>query len=204
MAIVRRLSVLSLLVVLSLTASILLFLLFGELNSAFFEQTSLRLGGPVAAFFITLSLLWRMYRGAYFDENPLESRLKPLVGDWTIESTSSESGKVLRSRTNMHIDNGALCLDNGVFFAHANRGAEETAIGTWNVEMAISDGSRLKYFYTLTDNVANPVTWKGLVEAVLQVDPAGSTFYGTWQVLGRTFHSGTIVMRKENKPRGQK
>lgn len=202
MARVRRLITIAALVAISLTVSISLFMLFGELNSAFFEQTSLRLGGPVAAFFVILYLLWYMYKSMHRYENPLEERLEPLVGSWKIESKSSESGRSATSTTRMFIEDGVLCLDGGTFFSTPASGAEGDAIGDWNVIMVISDGRRLKYFYTLTENPVNPVTWKGLVEVALQDDPGGPAFHGTWQVLGRNFHSGTIVMRKVVKARG--
>ena len=47
-AALRRLSVLAALVALSLIPAVLLYLLFGELNSAAVEKTGLKLGGPVA------------------------------------------------------------------------------------------------------------------------------------------------------------
>lgn len=203
MAMRRRLTIITILVALSLGVSISLFMLFGELNSAVFEQTTVRLGGPVAAFFIILFLLWRMYRSKYMDDNPLEERLEPLVGLWRIESKSSVSGRFATSTTRIYIQDGALCLDGGTFFRATEGGAQGEAIGNWNVEMAISDGWRLKYFYTLTENPTDPVTWKGLVEAALQDDPGGPAFHGTWQVLGRNFHSGTIVMRKTVKARSR-
>src|SRR5262245_32223151 len=86
--IARRLTILSILVGLSLITTIALFLLFGELNSAIIEKPTLKLGGPVAAFFAILYLLWRIYKGVRLIDNPLELRLQPLVGQWRIESTS--------------------------------------------------------------------------------------------------------------------
>lgn len=198
----RRLLTICILVGLSLGVAILLFLLFGELNSAVFQQPGLKLGGPVAAFFATLYLLWRIYKEMRFVDNPLESRLQPLVGRWQIESRSSESGRKAISRTTIELRDGELYIDGGTFFAVAADGSKGDPIGTWNVEMAVSDGRRLKYFYTLADGLASPSTWRGLVEAALQDDSDEPMFHGTWQVLGKDFHVGVITMKRQGSVQG--
>jgi|SRR5262245_4664897 len=145
----RRLTVLSILVGLSLITTIALFLLFGELNSAIIEKPTLKLGGPVAAFFAILYLLWRIYKGVRLIDNPLELRLQPLVGQWQIESESNVSGRKASSSTTIDLDDGELRIYGGTFFMVTADGSKGGAIGDWSVEMAVSDGRRLKYFYNL-------------------------------------------------------
>jgi hypothetical protein len=193
----RRLSVLAALVALSLVPAVLLYLLFGELNSATVEKTGLKLGGPVAAFFVALYGLWKMYKGMRSVDNPFESRLQALVGAWQIESKSSESGRKATSSTKIALEEGELRIDGGTFFAVGTDGSQGDAIGSWSVEMAVSDGRRLKYFYSLTDNLASHSTWKGLVEVAAPDDSDVQGFQGTWQVLGKEHHRGTISITRK-------
>ena len=198
---ITRLSILLTLVIVSLIPAILLFLLFGKLNSAdliWAGDQRLQLGGPVAAFFITLTTLWQMYKGMRTIENPVEEKLKNLVGSWEIESRSSGHGRKARSVTTIALDDGELCIKGGTFFDVAVDGSKGDAIGDWTAEMAVSDGHKLKYFYYLTDSLATSPTRKGLVELVLQENIKIPTFHGTWQVIGKESHSGTIIMKKAN------
>jgi len=193
----RRLVVIAVLVVLALLPAILLFWLFGQLNSAVIEQTGLKLGGPVAAFFAVLYFLWKMYKEMRFADNPLEGRLQPLVGSWRIESKSAGSDRRASSGTNIELKDGELQITGGTFFAVGTDGSKGNAIGSWNAEMAVSDGYRLKYFYTLTDSLGSLTTSRGLVEAALEDAASEPTFRGTWQALGKEFHSGELTIKKQ-------
>lgn len=193
----RRLLILMALVAISLVPAVLLYMLFGDLNSAAIDNTGLKLGGPVAAFFVVLSFLWRMYKFMLTRENPLESRMEALTGSWQLESTSGHSQRKARSETTIKIDDGELRIDGGTFFAVNNDGSKGNPIGNWSVEMAVCDGRRLKYFYHLTDNLVQQSSWKGLVEASLQEDAGQPEFVGTWQVLGKEAHAGTIILKKQ-------
>lgn len=193
----RRLAILASLVGLSLIPATLLFLLFGELNSALVQQTGLKLGGPVAAFFATLFLLWRMYKEMRFTDNPLEMRLQRLLGTWQIESRSANTGRRACSSTRIELDDGEVRLTGGTFFSVDSDGTKGKAIGSWNVEMAVSDGHRLKYFYSLTDTLGSLPASRALAELALQDESAEPIFEGTWQALGKEFHSGDIRMLKK-------
>jgi hypothetical protein len=196
----RRLLILFTLLVLSLIPAILLYLLFGKLNSANVQWTGkqvVELGGPVAFFFITLWFLWHMYKHMNATDNPLESQLGPLGGTWEVEASSTESGRKARSGTGIALQDGELRISGGTFFDIAADGARGEAIGSWNVEMAVSDGRRLKYFYTLTDMLADHSTSRGLAELTLQDDSPIPTFYGNWQVIGKEIHAGVITMKKQ-------
>lgn len=199
----RRLGILATLVGLSLIPATLLFLLFGELNNAVVEQIGLKLGGPVAAFFATLFLLWRMYKEIRFTENPLEMHLQSLIGSWQIESISANSDRRASSSTSIELDDGEVRFAGGTFFSVESDGTKGKAIGSWNVEMAVSDGHRLKYFYNLTDSLGSLPTSRGLAELALQEDSAETIFEGTWQALGKEFHTGNIRMVKK-KPSGSR
>lgn len=197
----RRLMILMALVIIALIPAVLLYLLFGDINSASFEETGVKLGGPMAAFFVVLSLLWRMYKHMQAKDNPLESQLAPLEGSWQIESTSNHSQRKASSETDIAMDDGELRINGGTFFAINADGSRGKPIGNWSVEMAVSDGRRLKYFYHLTDDLAQQSSWKGLVEATLQDNDKHPFFIGTWQVLGqgKETHAGTITLKKLEK-----
>lgn len=197
----RRLLILAGLVIIALIPAVLLYLLFGDINSATFEKTGVKLGGPMAAFFVVLLLLWRMYKHMLANDNPLESQLAPLEGCWQLESVSNGSKRKASSETAIELDDGELRISGGTFFALSPEGSRGNPIGNWSVEMAVSDGRRLKYFYHLTDNLAQQSSWKGLVEATLQDDGKQPVFVGTWQVLGsgKEAHAGTITLTKQRK-----
>jgi hypothetical protein len=191
----RRLVVLGVLVGLSLIPAVLLYLLFGSMSSATVERSGIKLGGPVAAFFVALWLLWRMYKEMRLVESSLETLLRPLVGNWRIDSASPDSGRKAVSSTAIAFQDGGLQIAGGTFFTAGADGARGAAIGDWSVEMAVADGRRLKYFYTLTDKLSTQSTWKGLVEVAADGGSA-KTLEGTWQVLGKEHHSGTITLTK--------
>lgn len=195
----NRLFQLSIIILLPLLPAVLLYMLFGELNSAGVQWTgtyAVQLGGPVAAYVSVLVIAWRIYKKLYVLVNPLESILRGLEGNWHIESKTGTSGRKAQSGTKIVLDDGALRIDGGTFFSVAADGSKGDPIGQWSAEMAVSDGRRLKYFYTLTDSLAAPSTWRGLVEADLQPGSKSPAFRGTWQVIGKEFHSGTIVLTK--------
>lgn len=196
-ATVRRLLVVTTLVALSLAPAVLLYLLFGELSTASVERTGVKLGGPVAAFFVALYLLWSIYQKMQKADNPAETRLMPLTGRWRIESRSATSGRKASSQTKMALEGGELQISGGTFFALGVDGRAGDAIGSWTVEMAVSDGRRLKYFYSLTDNLAQHSNWKGLVEVAWQDNASPATLSGTWEVMGKEHHQGTITLVKE-------
>lgn len=196
----RRLIILSILILLSLIPAILLFLLFGQLNSANVKWTGhqeVQLGGPVAAFFVTLTSLWQMYKHMTTKDNPLEAKLEALRGTWEVEARSGGGGRTAYSETGIGISDGELRISGGTFFDVAAGGARGKAIGSWNVEMAVSDGRRLKYFYALTDMLADRSTWRGLAELALQEDSPTPTFSGNWQVIGKEIHVGEITMKRK-------
>lgn len=195
---IKRLSILSLLTLLSLLPAVLLFLLFGELNSAGVTLTggkAVQLGGPTAVFFIALTLLWQMYKYMLEKDNPLESKLQNLIGLWKVESTSGSSGREAVSETTIEFDDGQLLIGGGTFFDVGKNGTKGDPIGEWSVDIAVSDGRRIRYFYSLKDSIASR-TWKGVAEMTYQSDPAPS-LYGTWQVTGKEYHSGKITMTKK-------
>lgn len=190
----KRPLIIAVLVILSLAVAISLYLLFGELNKAGVQWTgtqAFQLGGPIAAFFVTLTVLWRMYKQAQKIDNPLESRLKSLVGEWQLESQSDQNKRNARSKTTIEFTGGELCISGGTFFD-----ADGKPIGDWNTEMAFSNGNKLKFFYTLTDALAAQSVWKGAVEVNLQPNSKPLLLQGTWQVLGKEFHRGIITMTK--------
>lgn len=195
----KRLFHLSILLLLPLLPAVLLYVLFGELNSAgvqWSEAYAVQLGGPVAAYVIVLLIAWLIYKKLYVLENPLEPLLEALEGKWHLKSKSRETGRNAQSETTIVLDDGALRIDGGTFFSVTEDGSKGDSIGQWHADMAVSDGRRLKYFYTLTDLLASPSTWRGLVEADLQPDSKPPTFRGTWQVIGKEVHSGSIVLTK--------
>jgi hypothetical protein len=197
----NRLFHLSILILLPLFPAVFLYVLFGELNSAGVQWSgtyAVQLGGPVAAYVIVLGIAWRIYKKLYVLENPLEPLLKELEGKWHVESKSAAAGRKAQSETTIMLDDGALRVDGGTFFSVTEDGSKGESIGQWHAEMAVSDGRRLKYFYTLTDSLASPSTWRGLVEADVQPGSKPPTFRGTWQVIGKDFHSGSIVLTKSH------
>ncbi len=189
----KKIWVLAALVGISLCPAVLLYLLFGNMNSAGMEWAGsygARFGGPVAAFIGVLLILWKMYQA-----NPLEPRLRRLEGNWEIESTSSGDGRKALSTTRVELQDGELRVTGGTFFDVDAQGQRGKPIGQWTVEMAVSDGRRIKYFYSLEDRLSAMI-WRGLVEMALEND-AGQVFSGNWQVLGgQRFHCGEISMRK--------
>jgi hypothetical protein len=181
-----------------------LYRLFGELNQAGVQWTGIQavqLGGPIAAFFAVLILLWKMYKEFYKFDNYLESKLSGLVGEWTLESEShGKNRRKAISQTKIEFLNGELCINGGTFFNVAPDGSRGAPIGDWIVDMAVSDGNRLKYFYTLTDNLADHSTWKGISELAMQENSDTMTFQGTWQVLSsKETHNGQVTLKKLGK-----
>jgi len=194
----KRLSILALLVVLSLVPAVLLYILFGDLNNADITvkgRQVIQLGGPTAVFFLTLSFLWRMYKYIYVKENPLETMVQNLIGSWKVESESGTSGRKANSDTRISFRDGQLEIDGGTFFDVGPKGEKGDSIGDWNVDIAVSDGRRVKYFYTLRDSISAR-TWTGVVEMIYQND-ATPAMHGRWQVIGNEYHSGKISMTKK-------
>lgn len=195
---IKRIFMLSFLTLLSLLPAVLLFHLFGELNSAGVTLTggkAVQLGGPTAVFFIALTLLWKMYRVMLEIDTDFEAKVHNLIGLWKVESTSETSGRKAISETTIAFDDGQLIIGGGTFFDVGQNGVKGTPIGEWSVDIAVSDGRKVKYFYSLKDSTALQA-WKGVVEMTYQSDPNPS-LYGTWQVTGKEYHSGNITMTKK-------
>lgn len=195
-SVLLRLLPLAVLVILSLTPAFLLYNVFGSLNSAFFEQLPIKLGGPIAAFFATLVTLNGMYRSSVNDENLAKTKLRPMLGNWTIHSYSTLSGKAAISETTIENDNGELSIKGGTFFQVQPNKSRGPAIGDWTVDMAVTDGRRLQYVYTLNDMAANGHVWKGFVTATLASERRPMVLEGVWQVFGPEYHKGTIRLSK--------
>lgn len=191
-----RLLPLAAVVALSLAPSVLLYQLFGSLNSAFFEQLPIKLGGPIAAFFATMVSLWKMYRSSVNDDNRAELRLAPMLGNWSIHSRSSQSGKQAVSETKIENDGGELSIEGGTFFQVEKNNVKGPPIGDWTVDMAVTDGRRLQYVYTLNDMAYGGRVWKGFVSLTLMTQGKPVVLSGVWQVFGPEYHRGTIELRK--------
>jgi len=151
----------------------------------------------VAAFFVALYVLWKMYLRIVASGSRLQARLQSLVGNWRVDSKSGESDRRAVSGTTIELEGGELRLGGGTFFAVNADGSKGDAMGNWTVDMAVSDGRRLKYFYTFRDEDPKVLsTWNGLVEVDLQPDPKQLRLEGTWQVLGAKYHRGSISLTK--------
>ncbi|CAK8712853.1 hypothetical protein LDFHOB_01995 [Candidatus Electronema aureum] len=122
-------------------------------------------------------------------QKTLISKVKDLAGVWEIESISTGSNRNAYSEATISLDDGEFYIAGGIFMDRS----KNIAIGSWDVEMAMSDGKKIKFFYYLTDNL---LVWKGLVELTLNPCIVPLTFEGTWQVIGKDIHSGTMRMKK--------
>ena len=196
-----RLLPLVVLMVLSLTPSILLYYLFGSLNSAVFDQLPIKLGGPIAFFFAFFLKLGGMYRDSVKDDNDSARRLDPMLGNWTINSRSAISGKQASSETMIENDDGELSMKGGTFFLIEQNGSRGLAIGDWTVDMAVTDGRRLQYVYTLNDMTNHGRVWKGFVSVTLVSERRPLLLEGVWQVFGSEYHNGTIQLCKNILPK---
>lgn len=181
----------------SLGAATLLYSLFGYMNEAGYTWTGnekVQLAGPIGAFFIVMLLCPYVYNKI---GNSFEDRLKNIVGTWEIESESSQHKRKACSETTIELVDGEIRVNGGIFFDVDSNGMKGTIIGSWNAEMAVSNGHKLMYFYNLTDDL-NHAVFRGIAELVLQSDKDSKILSGRWQIIGSNdVHNGQITMKKK-------
>ncbi|QDF28673.1 hypothetical protein [Halarcobacter anaerophilus] len=184
--------------ILALVTTIILYLSFKDLNVAKITTTGsqmIELGGPVAAFFIIFYAIFRIYN--HIGTSNLEKKLQKLKGTWKVESKSTSTNKKAESETTIKFEEGQLIFGGGEF-KEIGKKTNNEIIGRWSVDIAVSDGKSVNYFYTLHDDSdGHNHPWKGIVQMDFAEHPS-PTLSGTWQVIGETeYNSGQIIMRKK-------
>lgn len=177
-----------------LVPAVLLYELFNSLNSASVVQTNqgIKLGGPAALYVVLLVLALQFVNRGRTKTDPLAKVKKDLVGNWDIDSVSSNDHKA-ESVSNFRLDEDELILAGGSFVENRK------TIGTWAPDHIILDPDRdeVIFLYDLKDAVAG-VSWRGLMELTIsREDPL--VMRGTWEVIGPKHHRGTVTFVKRAK-----
>lgn len=175
-----------------LVPALLLYGLFSSQSSATYDNAGLKLGGPVALYFVLVLLAFRYVGRWRIASDPFEKLKKDLVGAWDVEAVSAESGRVAASLATFSIEDDELCLSGGSFKEQGK------TVGRWSPDRLILDRNRdgLVYLYELKDVSANN-TWRGLMELTLVRSKSPLCMEGTWEVIGPNYHRGTAIFAKQ-------
>ena len=178
-----------------LIPAVLLYELFSSLNSASMIQDNegIKLGGPAALYFVLLIVALRYMNQWRTKLDPLAQLKKALVGTWDVTSVSSHGRKAI-STSKFRLDDNDLTLVGGSFVE------EDKTVGVWTPDHIILDRSpeEVIFLYDLKDTSAG-VNSRGLMELTM-VSEKPLTMQGTWEVIGKNHHSGTVTfVMRDNK-----
>ncbi len=125
------LTAIAVLVGLSLVPAVLIYWLFGTLSSADVSWASdkVKLGGPIAAFFAILLLLYQIYSRQTGQTTRESDVARPFVGRWLATSYSNDSGRTATS------DVDAILTASGELALSGNlRDQAGKVIGDWDAK----------------------------------------------------------------------
>lgn len=179
----------------SLVPAVLLYWLFGTLSSADvrWASSSVKLGGPIAAFFATLLLLATIY---FKLMGPALSELEvaePFSGQWRLSSKSNASGRVATSLVDAQLTtDGKLLLSGNLL------DADGKDIGEWDSKEVFCTPTGLAYRYVITDKVSKQTTIGFSRTRITKRDKRKrpTQLSGIWDVIGANHHDGTVELKR--------
>jgi hypothetical protein len=196
----RTLAAVAVLVVLSLVPATMIYWLFGALSSANVAWASdkVKLGGPIAAFFAILLLLYRMYSRLMTTESRDSDLAQPFVGRWRATSHSNVSGRDATS------DIDAVLTGDGMLALSGNfRDQDGKDIGDWDSKEVFCTPSRVAFRYVITDKGAaednTNIAFCTLRIAARNKSGRPTRLSGTWDVIGPRHHDGTIELERADE-----
>jgi hypothetical protein len=180
-----------------LVPAVLLYELFSSLNSASVIQDNegIKLGGPAALYVVLLGVALRYMNKWRTAMDPLANLKEHLVGTWDVTSESSNGHKAV-STAIFRLDNNGLTLVGGSF-VEGNK-----TVGSWTPDHIILDNSpeQVIFLYDLKDAITGANS-RGLMELTMGSE-IPLTMSGTWEVIGKDHHSGTVTFVVRAKKSG--
>lgn len=167
--------------ILALIPSIVLYLIFQDLNQATFRETGIELGGPAALFFIVLYSALRFIKKRPYSADPLAQTKREISGSWKVTAESAHGHKA-ESTCNIEYLEGNINITGGQFISQGK------AIGTWQVLGFFLNNNSLTYVYQLTEAGGSGMSVKGLVTLNIEKNQLS----GFWEQIGKEYKSGTI------------
>lgn len=183
------------LVGISLVPAVLLYWFFGTLSTADvrWANSTVKLGGPVAAFFAVLLLTCTIYfklMGAGLSELAVA---QPFAGQWKLTSKSNGSGRIATS-----LVTAALTPDGRLELSGNLLDPTGKEIGEWDSKEVFCTPTYLAYRYVITDKVSGQTTIgfsrTTIVKRDRRKNPIQMT--GTWDVIGADHRDGTIEFKR--------
>jgi hypothetical protein len=186
-----------------LIPAVLLYYLFGTLNSATFgiSREGIQTGGPIAAYLIALYAAIKTHRHLSEQRDILGALKKQLAGDWIVNSGSLPAGSTATGNCSATIsDEGDLSIDGDL--AYTGGAKKNTPLGSWNTLKIWREGGELRYVYLLTEPATN-VEWCGSAQLNLQFQKRWFglrkrlvSMGGTWKVYGPATKTGTLEFHR--------
>ncbi len=189
------LTAIAVLVALSLLPAVLIYWLFGILSSAEVAWASdkVKLGGPIAAFFAILLLLYGFYSRLMGTPTRESDVAQPFVGRWLAKSSSNASGRTATSDVDAQLtDGGRLALSGNL------RDQSGKVIGAWDTKEVFCTPTSLAYRYVITDRVSGNTTIAFCTLRIQERDKSTrpTRLSGDWDVIGPKHHDGTVELER--------
>jgi hypothetical protein len=184
------------LVILSVVPAILIYWLFGALSSADVAWASdkVKLGGPIAAFFAILLLLFAIYSRLMGTRTREYDLAQPFVGTWRAVAHSNASGRVATSNVDAVLADGGILVLSGDLQDQNGK-----LIGSWSTKEVFCTPTGLAYRYVIIDRAGTTDTSIAFCTLrIVKRDKSGSPIRlsGTWDVIGRIHHDGTVDLER--------